>query len=135
MKKFYELVCVVDARLSMDEIRNQFAVIEGFVGDAKIAVDDMWLLPLAYPLKGQQQAYFISYALHIETELLQELKRSLSIEKAVMKFHLFSLKSAESFLKFSDLKKAYADIAPQIEEEQEVEDEKPSVEDNKSDDV
>lgn len=113
MKKFYELVCVIDARLSMDEIRSQFALIENFVGDAKVAVDDMWLLPLAYPLKGQQQAYFISYALHIETGLLSELKHSLSIEKAIMKFHLFSLKSAESFLKFADLKKAYADMQPE----------------------
>ena len=123
MKKFYELVCVIDARLSMDEIRGQFTMIEGLIGDAKVAIDDMWLLPLAYPLKGQQQAYFISYALHIETDLLTELKHALSIEKSIMKFHLFWLKSAESFLKFADLKKAYADIAPQLEEVEEVEEE------------
>lgn len=123
MKKFYELVCVIDARLSMDEIRGQFTMIEGLIGDTKVATDDMGLLPLAYPLKGQQQAYFISYALHIETDLLTELKHALSIEKSVMKFHLFWLKSAESFLKFADLKKAYAEIAPKVEEIEEIEEE------------
>jgi ribosomal protein S6 len=136
MKKFYELVCVIDARLSMDEIRGQFTMIEGLVGDSKVAIDDMWLLPLAYPMKGQQQAYFISYALHIETDLLSELKRALSIEKSIMKFHLFSLKSAESFQKFADLKKVYADIAPQLEEVEEVkeEEDKPVLEVASSDD-
>ena len=83
----------------------------------------MGLLQLAYPLKGQQQAYFISYALQIDSDLLPEIKHSLSIEKGVIKFHVFALKNAESFLKFADLKKTYADIVPKVEEVEEDEEE------------
>ena len=51
MKKQYELVCVIDARLSMEDIRAQMNTIEKFIGEAKVDIDDMGLLPLAYPLK------------------------------------------------------------------------------------
>ncbi len=112
MKKQYELVCVIDARLSMEDIRTQMKAVEQLLGDAKFDTDDMGLLPLAYPLKGQTQAYFVSYALSIATDLLPELKHSLSLEKGVVKYHLFSLKSSEAFLKYADLKKAYADMLP-----------------------
>lgn len=74
------------------------------------------MLPLAYPLKGQTQAYFVSYALDIETNLLLELKHNLSLEKGVLKYHLFSLKSSEAFLKYADLKKAYTDLLPEESE-------------------
>ena len=81
MKKHYELVCVIDARLSMEDIRAQMKAVEQLAGNTIIATDDMGLLPLAYPLKGQMQAYFVSYALGIETNLLTELKKNLSIQK------------------------------------------------------
>lgn len=117
MKKQYELVCVIDARLSMEDIRAQMKTIEKLIGEAKFDTDDMGLLPLAYPLKGQTQAYFVSYALDIATDLLGELKHNLSLEKGVIKYHIFSLKSSDAFLKYADLKKAYAAMLPQITEE------------------
>jgi len=101
--------------------------VEKLIGDAKFDTDDMWLLPLAYPLKGQTQAYFVSYAIDIETNLLTELKHDLSLEKGVLKYHIFSLKSAEAFLKYTDLKKAYAELLPE-EEEDEDENEEAKVE-------
>lgn len=129
MKKWYELVCVIDSRLSMEEIRAQRNTIETLIADAKVDVDEMGLLPLAYPLKGQQQAYFISYALNIETSLLPELKHALSIEKSVMKFHVFGMKSQDAFLKFADLKKQYAALLPEIVEESAEEESEESSED------
>lgn len=124
MKKHYELVCVIDARLSMEDIRAQMKAVEQLAGNTIIATDDMGLLPLAYPLKGQMQAYFVSYALGIETNLLTELKKNLSIQKWVLKYHVFSLKSPEAFLKYADLKKAYADMLPEEKEDNEEESEK-----------
>lgn len=129
MKKQYELVCVIDARLSMEDIRAQMNAVEKFIGDAKFDKDDMGLLPLAYPLKGQMQAYFVSYALDIETGLLPELKHNLSLEKGVVKYHLFALKSAAAFLKYADLKKAYADMMPAEPEEEDEEEIMPVAED------
>lgn len=126
MKKQYELVCVIDARLSMEDIRAQMKAVENMVGEARFDTDDMGLLPLAYPLKGQTQAYFVSYALDIATDLLTELKHNLSLEKGVIKYHIFSLKSSEAFLKYADLKKAYAAMLPA--EKEEVVDEKAVVE-------
>jgi ribosomal protein S6 len=123
MKKQYELVCVIDARLSMEDIRVQMKAVEKLVGDAKVDTDDMGLLPLAYPLKGQTQAYFVSYALSIDTDLLNELKHNLSLEKGVIKYHIFSLKSTDAFLKYADLKKAYAALLPAEKEELEEEEE------------
>ena len=126
MKKQYELVCVIDARLSMEDIRAQMKAVENMVGEARFDTDDMGLLPLAYPLKWQTQAYFVSYALDIATDLLTELKHNLSLEKGVIKYHLFSLKSSDAFLKYADLKKAYAAMLPA--EKEEVVDEKVVVE-------
>ena len=125
MKKQYELVCVIDARLSMEDIRAQMKAVENMVGEARFDTDDMGLLPLAYPLKWQTQAYFVSYALDIATDLLTELKHNLSLEKGVIKYHIFSLKSSDAFLKYADLKKAYAAMLPA---EKEVVDEKVVVE-------
>lgn len=108
----------------MEDIRAQMNTIEKFIGEAKFDTDDMGLLPLAYPLKGQTQAYFVSYAINIATDLLGELKHNLSLEKGVIKYHIFSLKSSEAFLKYADLKKAYAAILPEeIKELEESEDE------------
>lgn len=126
MKKQYELVCVIDARLSMEDIRAQMKAVENMVGEARFDTDDMGLLPLAYPLKWQTQAYFVSYALDIATDLLTELKHNLSLEKGVIKYHIFSLKSSDAFLKYADLKKAYAAMLPA--EKEEVVDEKVVVE-------
>jgi len=123
MKKQYELVCVIDARLSMEDIRAQMKAIEKLIGEAKFDTDDMGLLPLAYPLKGQIQAYFVSYALDIATDLLGELKHNLSLEKGVIKYHIFSLKSSDAFLKYADLKKAYVAMLPEITEETEKDEE------------
>lgn len=116
MEKQYELVCVLDARLSMEDIRAEIKAIETLIGKAKTDTDDMWLLPLAYPLKWQTQAYFVSYALDIASDLLPELKHNLSLQKGVIKYHLFSLKSSEAFLKYADLKKAYEAMLPEENE-------------------
>ena len=67
----------------------------------------------------------MSYALDIATDLLTELKHNLSLEKGVIKYHIFSLKSSDAFLKYADLKKAYAAMLPA---EKEVVDEKAVVE-------
>ena len=122
MKKHYELVCVIDPRLSMDGIKAQKTAVEKHLTGMKKETDDMGLLPLAYPLKGQTQAYFVSYLLETETPALAVLKSELSLEKGVLKFHLFSLKSSDKFMKFAALKKAYADTLP-VEEEETTEDE------------
>jgi hypothetical protein len=48
------------------------------------------------------------------------------LEKGVIKYHIFSLKSSDAFLKYADLKKAYAAMLPA--EKEEVVDEKVVVE-------
>lgn len=118
MKKHYELVCVVDARLSVQDIQKQVKTIESHLGGTEKDKDDMWLLPLAYPLAGQDQAYFVSYHLELESEMIPALKRELLLEKGVLKFHLFSMKPTEPFLKFADLKKAYLATLPEKEEKE-----------------
>lgn len=125
MQKHYELVCVIDAGLSVDEIKKQIAAIEAHLTSVQQDKDDIWLLPVVYPIKGQDQAYFVSYHLLAAPDALTELKKELSLEKGLAKFHLFSLKSDEAFLKFADLKKTYRDMLP-AEPEKEEDEEAPA---------
>ncbi len=134
MNKLYELVCVIDSRLSMEDIRQQKGTIENLLWSAQQDVDDMWLLPLAYPLKGQTQAYFVSYAISLETNKLAELKHDLALEKWLAKYHIFSLKSLAGFLKYADLQKAYAQTLPDEEEEETQEETTPASSDIPSED-
>lgn len=116
MEKNYELVCVIDSRLSMEDISSQVASVEKLLWSIVLEKDEMWLLPLAYPLKGQMQAYFVSYYLLCDTQRVAELKSELLLEKFVLKFHLFSMKQGEKFMHFDVLKKAYEELLPQEEE-------------------
>lgn len=116
MKKHYELVCVIDSRLSMEEIRTQQQAIESHLSDMKVDLDDMGLMTLSYPLKGQNQAYFLSYYLSAEGSRIDGLKSELLLEKSLLKFHIFSMRNGEKFMKFSELKKAYQDSLPEVEE-------------------
>jgi len=52
----YELVCVIDAGLTTADIKNTQESIEKAVGKKNILdTDQMGLLPLAYPLRGNDQ--------------------------------------------------------------------------------
>jgi ribosomal protein S6 len=73
------------------------------------------LLPLAYPLRGQEQAYFVSYHTRLDEVTKKKVTNMLTLEKGVAKFVFFSMKENETFLKYADLKKSYEAIISEEE--------------------
>jgi len=113
MKKLYELVCVIDAAVSSKGVEELKKSIEKHI--EIVDTDDMWLLPLAYPLRWQEQAYFVSYHITIDEVVKKKVSNMLKLEKGVAKFVFFSMKENETFLKYADLKKSYEAIIDQEE--------------------
>lgn len=114
MKK-YELVCVIDAGASSADINAVKERVEALVGTWMLEKDDIGLLPLAYPLRGHDQAYFMSYYVALEQSQIEELKTFLRIEKVVAKFFFYAMKDSEVFMKFADVQTS---VAHYVQEEE-----------------
>lgn len=128
----YELVCVLDTNHSSAEIKDLKGRIEKHIANHKgeiKATDDMGLMPLAYPLNGQDQWYVVSYHMQVDPAELPEAKVELGLEKGLAKFFFYGMKDSDEFMTFSDLETRFEEIYP-IEEEEEEEEvnasEKPS---------
>lgn len=119
----YELVLVIDANLTASVIKEVKEKSEKLVWEWILQIDDMWLMPLAYPLLWQDQAYYVSYYLEKNWEDLTELKSDLKLVKWLAKFSFFKMSDHEEFLTFSELDKKYTDLLPKEEESQESEEE------------
>ena len=102
----YELVCVIDAVLASKEVDALKKKIEKALPEIK-ATDEMGLLPLAYPLRGQDQAYFVSYHIGATAEQVIDLKSMLRLEKSVAKYVFYAMREQDQFLHFTDLQKSY----------------------------
>lgn len=122
----YELVCVIDAGLPSTEIKSVQESVEKTVGKKSIlATDQMWLLPLAYPLNGQDQGYFLSYHISLDPKELEEIKWALRLEKRVPKFVFYRMGDNEKFLTFSELEQKFETNRPQDKEQEAPIEEKP----------
>jgi ribosomal protein S6 len=110
----YELVVVIDPALTADQITTLKDKIIALVGSV-VDTDDIGLLPLAYQMSGQSQAYFISWLLALHTDKVSEISRELRITKWVLKFVFYSLHPKQDYLKFADLHAMFTTI--QEEEE------------------
>lgn len=119
----YELVCVLDTSLSSAAATEKKQKIESIVTNHQGSVletDDLWLMPLAYPLNGQMQAYIISYYIALDPKHFDEIKMQFSIEKWLAKYFFYSMKDGDTFLKFSDLQQRHEAMFAVDEEEEEV---------------
>lgn len=116
--KHYELVTVIDANLSAKEMKEVSEKIEKMLGKDIVDTDTIGLLPTAYPIQWQDQAYYVSYYVTLDEEKMTQLKSEMSIMKWLAKYVIYGMKSHESFLKMSDLKKRFEEMNPVEEEEQ-----------------
>lgn len=120
--KTYELVCVIEPTLAANDTKALKERVEGILTSHSCEIkdiDDMWLLPLAYPLNGQDQAVIVSYYISADTSVLDEMKTQLRLEKWLAKYFFYSMSENEEFMKYSDLKKTYEDMLPKEEETEE----------------
>ena len=102
----YELVCVIDTALASKERDALKEKIQKALPEIK-ATDDMGLLPLAYPLRGQEQAYFVSYHIGATPDQVTGLKSMFRLEKSIVKYVFYVMKEQDTFLHFADLQKSY----------------------------
>ena len=124
MKK-YELVTVIDANLSGKEIKEVSEKVVKMLGSDLLETDEIGLLPTAYPIQWQDQAYYVSYYVELNEEKMTQMKSEMSIMKWLAKYVVYWMKSHETFLKMSELQKRYDDMNPveEVEEEKEEESE------------
>ncbi len=109
----YELVCVIDAGAPSSEIKATQENIEKTVSKKSIlATDQMWLMPLAYPLNWNDQWYFLSYHVEIDPARMEEIKVALRLEKGLAKFVFYKMGDHEKFLTFADLQKSFEEQWP-----------------------
>ncbi len=120
MSKF-ELVLVIDANLSASMIAEVKEQSEKIIWEWILQEDTMWLMPLAYPLLWQDQAYFVSYYLEKDGQTIDETTAELKLVKWLAKFSFFKMSDYETFLTFSELDKKYTDMMPEVEAEEEEE--------------
>lgn len=104
--KQYELVCVIDGGLSSADATAVREKLEKHIPTI-VATDDMGLMPLAYPLNGQDQAYFLSYHIEAPADSLVAIKAELKLIKGLAKYVFYVMKDGEEFLTFADLQKRY----------------------------
>ena len=114
MNKRYELVVVIDPVLTADQMSALKAKIVETIGNV-LDTDDMGLLPLAYPVNGQQQAYFVSWYLDLDPAQVAAYSHELRITRGIQKFFFYSL-GQQKFLKFAEVTKAYEAIKEKDEE-------------------
>ncbi len=123
MMSKYELVCVIDAGMPSADIKTTQESVEKALGKKSILdTDQIGLLPVAYPLRGQDQGYFLSYQVEVEPTAMEELKTHLRLEKGVAKFVFYKMGEKEQFLKFGELQKQFEALWPQ-DKDQEAKDE------------
>ncbi len=128
--KFYELVTVIDANLSAKDIKEVSAKVEELFGKSIVDADAIGLLPTAYPVEGQDQAYYMSYHIEIDPDTIPQLKQDMSIMKWLVKYTIFGMSANESFMKMQDLKKRYEEMNSVEEEEAEEEEQSEESEEN-----
>lgn len=115
MSTRYELVVVINPALTADQITALKTKIVDLVGEV-IDTDDIGLLPLAYQMNGQVQAYFISRYVELDQARMQEISAELRITKGVSKFVFYKIDPKQGYLKFAELNKMFADIQQQEED-------------------
>jgi len=123
MKKNYELVLVLDTNFSSSEISETKNRCEKIVWtDSILNTDDIWLMTTAYPIRAQNQAYYVSYLLQINPQTIPSIENELRIMKWLAKFFIYTCRDSDHFVSFSDMQKRFTELFP-IEEELEDEDE------------
>lgn len=124
--KQYELVCVIDASLWMTAVDDLKSSLVWLIPEL-IATDDMWLLPTAYPMWWQMQAWYVSYHIKASWDDIVLIKKELRLLKGLLKSVFYTLKSSEDFILFSDLKKSFETL---VEKEEKLKQKKEKVQED-----
>lgn len=113
--RLYELVVILDPRLSTDEVAEARSRVEKLIGaDAIKDTDDLGLQHLQHNMKDNAQlnkGFVISYAVEIDPNHLENINTELGYDKQVMRYTIFTLQSIEGFLHYEKNLSAAQELA------------------------
>lgn len=104
----YELVLLVDHTVKKDDRESMVESFEKNIKENIIKKDDIGLLQLKYDLtgnKGHDTAYFVSYHLTLDGDIIVGIKKELQFNKEVLRYRIFKMAENDPFFEFDDLQK------------------------------
>ncbi len=100
----YELVALLDPRLPQEDVEALSKKLKDLFGKPALKdEDDIGLLPLEYPIKGVDRAYFLSVLLELEPATLEDIKKEMALEKGILRFFFYKMGPKDKFFKFKEL--------------------------------
>lgn len=109
----YEVVLLLDAKLSDTERQSVLGGIEKTLGTAIKEKDDIGLQALAYDLwerRGEDKAYIISYCVEAIPEDVLSFKKDLVYNKAIKRYVIYKMNTTEPFFMFEPVQKELTTI-------------------------
>ena len=109
----YDIVLLLDAKLSDTERKSLLSEIEKSLGKAIVEKDDMELQSLKYNLSdkvGQDKAYMVSYYVQAPAEEITAFKKELVYNKAIKRYVVYKMNPTEPFFAFATLDKELTTI-------------------------
>lgn len=112
--KPYELVVLVDPRLTQDELKGVLKDVEDLTNGGIVSTDDMGLQQLQHEIHGKKalyQAFMVSYHVSLDPQKIAEIKTQLSYMKGVLRYVFFAMKENETFLTYEEVKAKAQELA------------------------
>lgn len=104
----YELVVVIDASLKKADIDAVKTKVESLV--TVVATDDIGLLTTVYPMRGNPQAYYVSYHVEVDPKDLPAIQGKLQLDQGIIRFFFYRMQPNEKFMTFAGMKQAFVAI-------------------------
>ena len=109
----YDVVLLLDAKLSDTERKSLLTEIEKSLGKTILQKDDMGLQSMKYNLSdtvGQDKAYMVSYYVDAPAADIAEFKKQLVYNKAIKRYVVYKMNPTEPFFTFASHNKEVIDI-------------------------
>ena len=109
----YDVVLLVDAKLSDAERKTLLADMEKSLGKAVLEKDDMGVQSLAYNLSDkiwQNTAYMVSYYVQAPAADITAFKKDLVYNKSIKRYVVYKMNATEPFFTFAALNKELTTI-------------------------
>jgi len=104
----YELVVLIDPKLSWEDIKAKKGEVEKLITSSKWEIeeiDDIGFLDLGFAINKEQRAYFYSICTKLDNESMDSIKKALKVMVGINRWKLFRMADKEVFLKYSEVNK------------------------------
>ncbi len=114
----YELVALIDPRQKKEDIDALKKELQDLLGDRIKETDDIGMLELAYTIKDNDRAYFVSYYIDAEESFVNEATEELKLKRQILRFFFYRMKPSDKFLKFDEVNKMFEKSEEEKEKEE-----------------